>query len=277
MRAFGWESLNVSKAVSFVEERGTALERYTLNFFLGKERNDEIPLRHLRMLQQENGGFPYNDEEGKASCVNAASNNLSLMLELGLERSDVCRKAVEYLFRVQGEDGSWSENEAIKRYDPPFWDSPNDLRTTLWLTANITNLLVQMGYKNSPSVRKAVGFLLKNRDNEGKFGGFLHTTWISVGVFGQLEGSDSDVVKNALKVIERNFERLKDAAGDLAWCLECFCVARISKENPLVKKCIEGLVNMQQEDGTWKSGDGKEFAVSTTINVLRILKRYEVW
>lgn len=269
--------MNISKAVSFVEAKGTALEKYRLHFLLGKERDDEIPLRHLRNLQNKDGGFPYNDEKGKVSCVNATSNNLSLMIELGLDKSDVCRKTAEYLLKIQGEDGSWSENEAIKQYNPPFWDLPNDLKTTMWLTASITDFLIQLGYGNSPAVQKAAGFLLKNRDNEGKFVGFLHSTWISIGVFGQLEGSNSDIVKRALEVLEQNIEKLKSGAGDFAWCLECFYLAGIPKENSLVKRCIEELVNSQQEDGAWKSADGEEFAVSTTINVLNVLKKYKVW
>jgi len=237
--------LNVPKAVRFVKANGTILERYRLNFLLGMERNDEIPLLYLRNLQNKDGGFPYNDEKGKLSCVNATSSNLNTMIELGLNESEVCRKTVEYLLKIQGKDGNWGENEAIKQYNPPFWDMPNDLKTVIWLTANIANLLIQLGYGNSPEVRRAARFLLKNCNSEGRFAGFLHSTWISIGVFGQLEGSSSDIVKRALKVIEQNIERLKDGAGDFAWCIECLYVARIPKENPTVKRCIEELVNSQ--------------------------------
>jgi hypothetical protein len=267
--------LNIQKAIRFVEMNGTALEKYRLHFLIGKERNDEIPLRHLRNLQNKDEGFAYNDQKGKVNYVNAASNNLSLIIELGLDKSDVCRKTVEYLFEIQGKNGSWSENEAIMQYDPPFWDLPSDLKTSMWLTANITNLLIQLGYRNSSAVQKAVGFLLKNRDKEGRFLGFLHSTWISIGVFGQLEGSNSTIVKSALRVIEQNIEKLE--AGDVAWCLECFYAAGIPKENSVAKRCIEELVNSHQEDGTWKSADGEEFSVSTTINVLKVLKAHKVW
>jgi len=269
--------LNITKAVSFVESNGTALEKYRLHFLLGKERNDDVPLRHLRELQNQDGGFPYKDEKGRVSCANDTNNILHIMVELELNKSDVCRKTVEYLFKIQKEDGSWSENEKIKAYNPPFWDMPNNPNTTMWLTADIAHVLIQLGYSNFPAVQKATTFLLKNRDNEGKFAGPLHSTWISIGVFGRLEGSNSDIVKKALKVIEQNFERLKDGAGNFAWVLECLYVAGIPEENPVVKRCIEELVNSQQENGSWKSADGEEFTVSITINVLNVLKKYEVW
>jgi len=258
-----------------VEANGTALEKYRLHFLLGKERNDEIPLRYLRDLQNEDGGFPYKGEKGRVSCVSNTNNHLHLMIELELGKSDVCRKTVDYLFKIQREDGGWSENPSITQYNPPFWDQPSDLKTTMWLTADITNFLIQLGYRNSPAVQKAAGFLLKNRDINGKFVGFLHSTWIAIGVFGQLEGSNSDIVKNAVKVVEQNIEKLKDGAEDLVWCLECLYVAELQKENSLVRRCIEELGNSQQDNGAWKSGEG-EFKVSLTINVLSVLRKYEV-
>lgn len=92
-----------------------------------------------------------------------------------------------------------------------------------------------------------------------------------------MKGKESDIVKKALKVIEENLEKLKDGAGDFAWCLECFYVAGLTKENPTVKKCIDELVNLQQENCAWLSGDGERFTVSTTLNVLKVLKNYKLW
>jgi len=269
--------LNITKAVRFVEANGTALEKYRVHFLLGTERNDEIPLLHMRNLQNKDGGFPYNDEKGRSSCVNDTNNNLHIMIELDLDKSDACRKTVEYLLRIQGEEGSWSENEAIRQYNPPFWDMPNNPRTVMWLTADITNALIQLGYGNSTAVQKATSFLLKNRDDEGKFAGPLHSTWISIGVFGQLEGSNSDIVKRALKVMEQNLEKLKDGAGNFGWVLECLYVAGIPKKNAVVQRCIEELVNSQHENGSWISADGEKFTVAITINALTVLKKYEVW
>lgn len=268
--------MDIQKAAKFVEAHGSELEKYRVHYLLGTERNDEIPLRYLRNLQNEDGGFPFKDEKGRANGAYDTDNNLHIMAELGLEKSDVCRKTVEYLFKIQKEDGSWSENEAVKAYNPPFWDMPDNPRTTMWLTADITNVLIQLCFRNHPVVQKATAFLLENRDNEGKFAGPLHCTWISVGIFGQLEGSRSDIVKKALKVMEQNVEKLKDGAGDLGLCLECFYAAGITKENPVVKTCIEELVNSQQEDGSWISADGSKYTIPVTINAMNVLKKYRV-
>jgi prenyltransferase beta subunit len=269
--------LDIQKAIRFVAENGTELERYRLNHLLGKEKDDEIPLRHLTGLQNDDGGFPYREEKDKLSSVNSTSAKLSLMIELELSTSDVCRKTVEYLLNVQGEDGSWDENQAINQYNPSFWDTPGDLKTKMWLTAAITNCLIQLSYRKSEAVRKATQFLLRNRDDEGKFAGFLHSTWISVGVFGQLEGGDSEIVERALSLIERNISRMEDGASDFVWSLECFHVAGIPEDDAVAKRCIDRVIALQKEDGSWASGDGEKYVVSNTISALRVLKMYGVW
>jgi prenyltransferase beta subunit len=269
--------LDVQKAINFIKENGTELEKYRLNYLLGKERDNETPLRYLRGLQNDDGGFPYENEKGKASCISKTSVNLSLMIELGLAESDVCRKTVEYLLEVQGRDGSWDENEEIKQYNPPFWDMPEDPKTKMWLTADMCNYLTQLSQRESEAVKRATEFLLKNRDTEGKFAGFMHSTWISVAVFGQLTGSGSDIVKKALKVIERNISRIEDGATDFIWCLECFYVAGISKDASIVKKLINRTIELQKKNGAWTSADGEKYSVSTTIGALRVLKMYEIW
>jgi len=269
--------LDIQKAISFVEENGTELETYRLSYLLGEKGDDGVPLGFLKGLQNDDGGFPYKGEKGKPSSVNHTISNLSIMIELGLTGSEVCRNAVDYLMSIQGEDGGWDESHAISRYDPPFWDLPGNLKTKMWLTASVLSHLIQLGYRESEAVRRGREFLLRNRDEEGKFFGFLHSTWISVGVFGQLEGADSEIVKSALEVIERNLDRLEDGAGDLIWCLECFYVGGVSKGNTIARRCVDRVIGLQRRDGAWTSGDGEEHSVSTTIGALRILKMYRIW
>ncbi len=273
----GDRGLGIQKAIAFIEQKGTKLERYRLRRLLGKEKDMDFPLRHLKELQNNDGGFPYEDTKDRLSSINSTGMNLALMVELGLGESDVCKKTVKYLFDVQHENGSWDENKAINRYNPPFWNTPGDLNTRMWLTANVLDYLIRLSYKQSEPIEKAKEFLLENRDEEGKFAGFLHSTWIAIAVFGQLEGSDSEVVRKALKVMNQNFDRLENGASDFVWLLECLYVAKIPKDNPLVQKCINKLAGLQRNDGAWPSGNGEKYSVHTTLGALRTLRLYEVW
>jgi hypothetical protein len=268
--------MNVEKAIAFMERNGTPIEKYRLHFLLGKEIDDNVPLRYLADLQNEDGGFPYDNEKGKISCVSSTYANLDVMVELNLMNSQVFRRAADYLAKIQKEDGSWSENDEIRQYDPPFWDLPRDLKTSMWLTADIANYFIRSGCRESQPVQRAAAFLRGNRDEEGKFAGFLHSTWISIAVFGQLEGSESEIVKKALNVIDRNLDRL-DEGTVLAWCLDCLHAAGLTKGSAVVRRCIDSLVSLQQENGAWVSSEGEERATPTTISVLKTLKKYEIW
>ena len=73
----GFGRLDIQKAISFVEENGTQLERYRLSYLLGEERDDGVPLRFLKGLQNDDGGFPYKGEKGKPSSVNHTISNLN--------------------------------------------------------------------------------------------------------------------------------------------------------------------------------------------------------
>jgi len=40
--------LDIQKAISFVEENGTQLEKYRLSYLLGEKGDDGVPLRFLK-------------------------------------------------------------------------------------------------------------------------------------------------------------------------------------------------------------------------------------
>jgi prenyltransferase beta subunit len=70
---------------------------------------------------------------------------------------------------------------------------------------------------------------------------------------------------------------MKDVTSNLTWCLECFYIADISKNDPIVKKCIERVTELQGHDGGWAPAGGEKSNVLTTINALKALKLYKIW
>jgi hypothetical protein len=270
--------MNVERALKFVDRFGTMLERYRAEYLFQSVRDDEVPLRHLRRLQNEDGGFPYNLEAGRPSSVNETSGMLSLVAELDLGESDVGQRAVNYLFRVQRSDGGWDENPEISQFNPPRWDTPNSLNTRMWLTGDVTVHLVQLGYAESQHVKQAREFLLSHMDEKGKVEGPRIATWIAMAIFGMLEGIESPYVRKALDLVEGWLDEEPDEdASFLCWYLECLSCAEAPREHVLVRKCLKKLMLMQDKDGGWKSADGARYNVSTTISALKLLRQYEEW
>ena len=74
----GDRGLGIQKAIAFIEQKGTKLERYRLRRLLGKEKNMDFPLRHLKELQNNHGGFPYEDTKDRLSSINSTGMNPAL-------------------------------------------------------------------------------------------------------------------------------------------------------------------------------------------------------
>lgn len=269
--------MNVESSFKFIESYGNNLERYRVSYLFQGARDNEVPLNYLRRLQNQDGGFPYNLEMGKPSSVNETSGILSLVAELNLGESDVCRKAVNYLFQIQSPNGSWNENPEISQFNPPRWDSPDNINTRMWLTADITAHLVQLSYAESQHVKAACEFLRKHMDEKGKVEGPQIATWIAMAIFGMLEGSENFYVRKALDLVEGWLDEEREDASFLCWYLECLSYAGVPKEHALVQKCLRKLKTLQDNDGGWKSADGARYNVSTTINALKLLKHYGEW
>jgi hypothetical protein len=267
--------MNVESAFRFIERFGNILERYRAKYLFQEARDDGVPLRYLRKLQNQDGGFPYNLEIGKPSSVNETSGMLSLVAELDLVESNVGRGITNYLSQVQTQDGSWNENPQIILFNPPSWDSPDNANTRMWLTGDITLHLIQSSYTQSESVKRAREFLLKHMDENGRVEGPRIATWIAIAIFGMLEGSDSSYVRETMGLLEGWLaEEPEKDASFLCWYLECLGCARIASEHPIVGKCLKRLTTMQDNDGGWKSADGARYNVTTTINVLKLLKQF---
>jgi len=262
-------------AVDFIRRNGMELEQAVLDYLLGDEEAKKMILAELENLQNEDGGFPYLGLRTEASCMSNTSMAFQLMLSVGLEGTEVFERMLSYILGNQMEDGGWDENEEILSYNPPPWDLPGDLKNRMWLTADLACALASAGMKDSYEVRKAADFLLSHRDEEGRFEGYLHSTWIAIGLFGQLEGPDSEIVQKGLKVVDENISEEWDASSFI-WCLECFRSAGLPRENEVVERCIEGLVKLQQPGGEWVSRDGDHYTVTTTLGALKVLKSYGV-
>jgi len=265
--------VNIQQSIAFIESKGSALENARLHFIL----NETIPvsqtIRSFVELQNEDGGFPFGLKKGNISTLNETTVALWWMEELDLLSSAAARMAYTYLLRSQQADGSWDEDPQIAQYDLPPWIELGDLKTRLYLSAYASYWLANGGYTRQHAFRKALHFLLRNQDESGKFFGYLHTTWIATAVF-LMAG------ERYTKISDHGLQALSDRAisewadSQVAWALDCLSKAGLPAQHPFVERCIDALLPRQKPDGSWASEDGEASAVSATIQVLKVLKRY---
>jgi len=198
------------------------------------------------------------------------------MRDLGLLHSSLAERSMINFLAVQRPDGSWDEPPGSLRYGPPPGLIPGDPRVRMLSTALVANWLVRTGY-DGDALTRATAYLRERQAADGRFTGFLKTTWLAVGVFRAVEGSTSPVAAKALEALARVApERWQP--GGLAGLLGSLGESGVAEALPLVARSVDHLRLLAQSDGSWISEDGPAFHVDVTLAVLRALLLYAaVW
>ncbi|MCK5397724.1 MAG: terpene cyclase/mutase family protein [Thermoplasmata archaeon] len=260
--------MDIQKSINYVTENGNELELARLSNIFGQDFDSASVLNGFSTIQNPDGGFPYGDRPGFPSCLSNTAQAVHVLQELGLEESDIYQASIRYFMEMQRE-GIWPENEKIAPLGPPPWDIPGDDKTTLWLTADITDLLLRSGFEGDLSL--AIDFIKEHQAPDGKFMGFIHTTWMALSVFGKSGINDVQVFSDALAYLE-TMDIIELDSACIAWCLDCMKKDEIARESLLWQKLLDRLAYLQEDDGAWPAEEGEHTKTRNINSVLSALQ-----
>jgi squalene cyclase len=267
--------MDINKSIEFIGAKGSNLEKARINcIFYGTKPQQDV-IQAFTKLQNDDGGYPFGMVKANLSTINETTVALWWMEELELLTSPNAVCAFEYLLETQQEDGSWDEDLRLAQYDLPPWIELGDLKTRLYLSSYATYWLAVSGRQKLPAFRKAIHYLLRHQDQAGKIFGFLHNTWIATGAFLMAGDRYVKVANLGIQALsDRPLSKWEDS--QIAWAVDCLSKGGLPENHPFIEGCLGELFHRQKADGSWASEDGEAFAVGATIQVVKVLKRYDL-
>ncbi len=261
------------QTIAYVEQNGNETERARLRGVLGRSRPDAKILRLLEARQNEDGGFPSELVQGRPSSVETSALVLGWMQDLSSLGSAIVQRIVTYLLASQRPDASWDESPGLIKYDPSPCLLPGDPRVQVFCTALATYWLAVLGYRHDHAVVRALAYLRPRQAADGRFLGFLRTTWTAAAAFLIVEGPASPAVTRALERLAA-IEEERWTPGALTGVLNSLADGGAPASLPAVSRCLERLRVLARPDGSWASEDGDEYDVGVTLRALRAFLLY---
>jgi hypothetical protein len=258
------------RTIAWVDQNGNETERARLRGLLGRPWPDARIIRTLEARQNLDGGFPSDLVQGRLSSIDTTAQVLCWMRDLRMLDGLQAQRVVTFLFTAQRPDGSWDEPAGLLKFGPPPRLVPGDPRVQVFCTALAAYWLVLLGNRNDHAVSRALGYLRPRQAADGRFLGYLRTTWLAAAVFRLVEGPGAAPAARAIEALA-TVRAERWSAGALAAMLNAFAEAGLSPDVPVVGQGLDRLRSLAEPDGSWSSEDGDFYHVDVTLKALWVL------
>lgn len=147
--------------------RGDKVARLVCLEFFGRGNSPQAKkcLAEIIRQQRADGSFPSQLDPETWGMLETVRNTL-LLLKVGLPPKGVhVESAIRFILDQRRRDGGWSENRALDLPPERTWLSNE--RSITWLTADVVDLLRQVGLGGGPECQAAVRWLLGMQGSQG--------------------------------------------------------------------------------------------------------------
>lgn len=222
-------------------------------------------LKEMIQLRREDGGFSRSQDE--ASSITMTAEAIMNLICSGEDKdSSIVKEAVNFLWSLQKENGSWRENPKLSKDKIPFWSSSE--KGVPILTADCIEALIEASYRNDNRVIKAADWLKQMQapnglwitledadpnDTEPDSTQRAISALIKFGI-----SVDSIEIKSACEALEKFILTKAEKWAEThppVWpwiaALDGLVAAGYDKENMAVKYAIKNILKQQQNDGSW--------------------------
>ena len=246
-------------------------------------------LKEMARLQNRDGGFPR--KKGEASRVTETAEAIINLVKSGGEPSSQrIQRAIDFLWSLQKENGSWRENPELPKEKVPFWSSRE--KGVPILTADSVEALVEAGYKRDLRVLNAIKWLLGMQSPSGM--------WLSI------EGADpkdvepdstqraisalmkfgmqasSPEIRKACAALENFIRREAEEWARIyppVWpwvaALDGLIAAGYTLEKEVVRLALKKILEQQEESGGWLNK--YELRVVPTLVAMKFIPKGKAW
>lgn len=257
--------MDFTPSIQFIRKSGSIFDIATLDCLV--EFRKPCPAAYQEILggQRNDGGWsPFWAKDH--SALDATCYRLTQLHAAGIPPDHTSvQQALTYISHRQLPDGSWQEDRLLGDLLPP-WLLPGDLAATLYLAANCGYCLTLFA-SHASNARRASDLVLKHLDDAGKLPSYLHTHWLSAGLW-MMVGKD-DAAQSTINYLESHLDEMD--ASQLAWMVTALGAAGLDIESGLMAGGIDCLKKLRQPDGRWVSADGPSQDPSTTLEALRAI------
>ena len=261
-------------------------------------------LLDMLKTQRKDGGFP-SKIDSNFSGVKETERTANLLLKCGMPKDGLTLSScMKFLAKNQTEDGGFRENPKISI--PQKIIELSNQKCVTWLTADMVDLLRQMGQENTKACQKAINWLRKMEIPEGGWGLFGEDEEIDPDSSAQITflmrdllGEEDTLYKRGIALFERHLDQMAQDAEEGFWYRKgekeendiyhlthllgqsLFSGKRgadagYTIKDRRVKKIIEAIIKIQRDDGGFRPFWSKKSDPLYTGLVLKIFLWVEV-